>query len=242
MRPCDSKMTTQHTIMTILALDTCTEMCSVAVLNNDSLHEQSRLTQRGHSDLILGMLDAVLSDAGITLSDVDYLAFGRGPGSFTGVRVGVGVAQGVAFARQIPVIPVSTLSAVAQRAIDEHGASHIAVALDARMGEVYAAHFREEQGLAVLCDNEQVCAPELFMPRNESSEWFAAGTGWKEHKTTLEMNFAGKLAGGNDSLLPTAAAMVKLAAHEQAQGHSIPAEQAVPVYLRDNVAKKKGEQ
>lgn len=242
MRPCDSKMTTQHAIMTILALDTCTEMCSVAVLKNDTLFEQSRLTQRGHSDLVLGMLEDVLSEAGSALSAVDYLAFGRGPGSFTGVRVGVGVAQGIAFARQIPVIPVSTLAAVAQRAIDEHGAKQIAVALDARMGEVYAAHFREEAGLAVLCDQEQVCAPEAFTPLGESSQWFAAGTGWSEHQTILENNFAGRLVGNNASLLPTAAAMAKLAKHEQAQGRTIPAEQAVPVYLRDNVAKKKGEQ
>lgn len=241
MRPCDSQMTTQNATMTILALDTCTEMCSVALLKNDTLFEQAQLTQRGHSDLVLGMLDALLAEADCTLADVNYLAFGRGPGSFTGVRVGVGVAQGIAFARQIPVIPVSTLAAVAQRAIDEHGAKQIAVAMDARMGEVYAAHFREQEGLAVLCDKEQVCPPLSFKPLDKSS-WFAAGTGWREHKSALEANFAGQTSGVDSNLLPMAAAMVKLAKREQEQGHSIPAEQAVPVYLRDNVAKKKGEQ
>jgi tRNA threonylcarbamoyladenosine biosynthesis protein TsaB len=227
--------------MTILALDTCTEMCSVAVLTDETLFEQAQLTQRGHSDLVLGMLDQILVEADCKLADVDYLAFGRGPGSFTGVRVGVGVAQGIAFAQLLPVIPVSTLAAVAQRAIDEHGAKQVAVALDARMGEVYAAHFREEEGLAVLCDQEQVCAPELFKPLNEST-WFAAGTGWREHQTVLESNFAGQLSDVDTDLLPTAAAMAKLAKKEQELGHSISAEQAVPVYLRDNVAKKKGEQ
>jgi len=227
--------------MTILALDTCTEMCSVAVLTNDTLFEKAQLTQRGHSDMVLGMLEAVLAEANSALSAVDYLAFGRGPGSFTGVRVGVGVAQGIAFARQLPVIPISTLAAVAQRAIDEHDAKKVAVALDARMGEVYAAHFREENGLAVRCDNEQVCAPEFFKPLDRSA-WFAAGTGWREHQTVLDANFEGQLSGIDATLLPTAAAMAKLARFEQEQGRSIPAEQAVPVYLRDNVAKKKGEQ
>jgi tRNA threonylcarbamoyladenosine biosynthesis protein TsaB len=227
--------------MTILALDTCTEMCSVAVLTNATLYEHAQLTQRGHSDLVLGMLEDVLAEANTELSAVDYLAFGRGPGSFTGVRVGVGVAQGIAFARQLPVIPISTLAAVAQRAIDEHGAKQVAVALDARMGEVYSAHYREEHGLAVLCDSEQVCAPESFKPLDNSA-WFAAGTGWREYQTVLEANFDEQLSGLDTSLLPTAAAMAKLAKFEQEQGRSIPAEQAVPVYLRDNVAKKKGEQ
>lgn len=241
MRPCDSQMTTQNATMTILALDTCTEMCSVALLTNTMLFEKAQLTQRGHSDLVLGMLDTVLAEANCELSAIDCLAFGRGPGSFTGVRVGVGVAQGIAFARQLPVIPVSTLAAVAQRAIDEHDAKQIAVALDARMGEVYAAHFRVENGLAVACDDEQVCTPESFKPLDNSA-WFAAGTGWREHQTVLEANFEGQLSAVDASLLPTAAAMVKLAQYEQQQGRSIPAEQAVPVYLRDNVAKKKGEQ
>jgi len=241
MRPCDSQMTTKTPSMTILALDTCTEMCSVAVLTNDTLFEKAQLTQRGHSDLVLGMLEEVLAEANSQLAAVDYLAFGRGPGSFTGVRVGVGVAQGIAFARQLPVIPVSTLAAVAQRAINEHQAEQIAVALDARMGEVYAAHFRAENGLAVLCDNEQVCAPEFFKPLDNSG-WFAAGTGWSEHQAVLKTNFAGQLSGVDASLLPTAAAMVRLAQYEQQQGRSISPEQAVPVYLRDNVAKKKGEQ
>lgn len=227
--------------MTILALDTCTEMCSVAVLKNDTLFEQAQLTQRGHSDLVLGMLEEVLTKAGCELTEIECLAFGRGPGSFTGVRIGVGVAQGIAFARELPVIPVSTLAAVAQRAIDEQGATQVAVALDARMGEVYAAHFREENGLAILCDTEQVCAPDTFMPLDNSS-WFAAGTGWREYQAVLETNFDGQLSAVDAGLLPTAAAMAKLAQQEYKLGHTISAEQAVPVYLRDNVAKKKGDQ
>lgn len=242
MRGCDSQMTTiTNATMKILALDTCTEVCSVALLNADQLTEQSITTQRGHSERILGMLDELLQQAGVGLDEIDFLAFGRGPGSFTGVRVGVGVAQGIAFARQLPIIPVSTLAAVAQRAIDEFGATQIAVALDARMGEIYAAHYREENGLAVLCDKEQVCPPDTFKPL-DNERWFAAGTGWQEHGEVLKAAFAGLLSGEDSSLLPTAAAMTKLARKLAEQGQTLSAEQAVPVYLRDNVAKKKGEQ
>ena len=227
--------------MTILALDTCTEMCSVAVFTNDTIFDQALMTQRGHSEHVLGMLSDVLAEAGIQLADVEALAFGRGPGSFTGVRVGVGVAQGVAFAKQLPVIPVSTLAAVAQRAIDEHGAQRVIVALDARMGEVYAAHYHSENGIAVLSDDEQVCSPESVMPLDDAG-WFAAGTGWREYASALTLNYNDQLTGVDEALLPTAAAMLKLAHKELLAGRTIPADQATPVYLRDNVAKKKGEQ
>jgi tRNA threonylcarbamoyladenosine biosynthesis protein TsaB len=227
--------------MNILAIDTCTEMCSAAVLKEGEIFEQAALTQRGHSDRILGMIDTVLAQADISLQQVDLLAFGRGPGSFTGVRVGVGVAQGIAFARQLPVVPVSTLAAVAQRAIDEYGANKVAVALDARMGEIYAGHYIAQDGLAVSGDDEQVCKPEAFMPMS-GRDWFAAGTGWQVYASELNSGFAGQLQHTDASLLPTAAAMARLAQHAASQGQAIDAEQAVPVYLRDNVAKKKGEQ
>lgn len=227
--------------MNILALDTCTDMCSAAVLKDGELFQQAELTRRGHSDRVLGMIDSVLEQAQISLEQIDLLAFGRGPGSFTGVRVGVGVAQGIAFARQLPVVPVSTLAAVAQRAIDEHGAEKIAVALDARMGEIYAAHFRAENGLAVLCDQERVCKPDDFKPF-DGTEWMAAGTGWSEYGNILAQRFDGHIKGTDATLLPTAAAIARLAQDLSASGHAITPEQAVPVYLRDNVAKKKAEQ
>jgi tRNA threonylcarbamoyladenosine biosynthesis protein TsaB len=227
--------------MNILAIDTCTEMCSAAVLSEGEVFEQAALTQRGHSDRILGMIDTVLAQAGITMKQIDLLAFGRGPGSFTGVRVGVGVAQGIAFARELPVVPVSTLAAVAQRAIDEHGANKVAVALDARMGEIYAGHYIAENGLAVSVDDEQVCKPEAFLPMS-GDDWFAAGTGWQVYTAELERAFGGRLQHTDSTLLPTAAAIAKLARRAASRGQTIAAEQAVPVYLRDNVAKKKGEQ
>jgi len=226
--------------MNILALDTCTEMCSAAILINGHFFERSELTQRGHSEKILGMLDEVLADAKCTLADIDVVAFGRGPGSFTGVRIGVGVAQGIAFARQLPVVAVSTMAAVAQIAIDNHAATRIAVAMDARMGEVYAGHFVEQNGLAKALDQERVCPPDSFHPADKS-EWFAAGTGWDEYHTILNQNFTQQIS-EKHALLPTATAIAKLAADYAKNGQTIAADQAVPVYLRDNVAKKKGEQ
>lgn len=226
--------------MNILALDTCTEMCSAAVLFEGQLFERSELTQRGHSEKILTMLDAVMAEAGCNLADINVVAFGRGPGSFTGVRIGVGVAQGIAFARQLPVVPVSTMAAVAQIAIDDYAASRIAVAMDARMGEVYAGHFVEENGLATALDDERVCPPTEYKPV-DTLQWFAAGTGWGEFETVLQANFSQQIT-QQQVLLPTAAAIIKLALHKAENGQTIAADQAVPVYLRDNVAKKKGEQ
>lgn len=223
--------------MNILALDTCTEQCSAALLINEQLFTKSEPTQRGHSDLLLGMMDSLFEHSASGIESVDALAFGRGPGSFTGVRVGVGVAQGIAFARDIPVIPISTLAAVAQQAIDKHSAQRIAVAVDARMGEVYAAHFENQNGFAVLLDQERVCTPEDFLPL-DNNDWFAVGTGWREFKTVLQANFAERLIGCEVGILPEAASIIKLAQNAE----TIPAEQALPVYLRNNVAKKKGEQ
>lgn len=204
------------------------------------LFERAELTQRGHSEKILDMLDAVLAEAGVSLADIDVVAFGRGPGSFTGVRVGVGVAQGIAFARQLPVAPVSSLAAVAQNAIDHFAAEKIVVAMDARMGEVYTAKFVAAEGLAKAVSDEVVCKPEKLVP-TDKAQWFAAGTGWDEFEAVLLNNFGAQID-NKQTLFPTAACIAKLAADMANNGQTIPAHQAVPVYLRDNVAKKKGEQ
>ena len=228
--------------MNILALDTCTEMCSAALQINGHIIEMAELTQRGHSEKILAMLDELFAQQQTNLKQIDAIAFGRGPGSFTGVRVGVGVAQGIAFARQLPVAPVSSLAAVAQQAIDRFNVDYIAVAMDARMGEIYAAHFKQEQGNAVLLDQEQVCPPTQFQPFNKQQKWFAAGTGWAEYDSTLTMNFSDCLDGKESALYPQASAMIKLAQVMAENNGLVAAEQAIPVYLRDNVAKKKREQ
>lgn len=121
----------------ILAIDTATENCSVALLVNDRVISRSEVAPRDHTKKVLPMVDEVLKEAGLTLQDLDALAFGRGPGSFTGVRIGIGIAQGLAFGAELPMIGVSTLAAMAQASYRLHGATNAAVAIDARMGEVY---------------------------------------------------------------------------------------------------------
>lgn len=227
--------------MNILALDTCTESCSAALLYQGELFERAEITQRGHSDLILGMMDELFEQAGTDISVVEALAFGRGPGSFTGVRVGVGVAQGIAYARDIPVIPISSLAATAQGVVDLFDVDYIAVAMDARMGEVYGASYQVKDGLVVLMDEEKVCPPEQFKPINEQS-WLGIGSGWAEYDAVLKENFVGHLKEVSTQHFPQAASIIKLAQVEVEVGRLLPAEQALPVYLRDNVAKKKGEQ
>lgn len=226
---------------TILALDTSTEMCSAALRFKGEVRQCDAMTQRGHSEKILAMMDSLLLQADCDIADVDILAFGRGPGSFTGVRIAVGVAQGVAFARELPVAAVSTLAAIAQTAIDRHGVDRVAVAMDARMGEVYAAHFRAENGLAVVCDDERVCHPHQFRPLDDA-RWCAAGSGWHTYRDTLMANFGERVAFHDADCYPQAAAIIRLARHMAANGELVPAHQAAPVYLRDNVAKKKAEQ
>lgn len=223
--------------MNLLALDTSTESCSAAITINGELYQQQHLTQRGHSTLILGMLDQLFKQANATIADIDALAFGRGPGSFTGVRIGIGVAQGIAFARELPVIPVSTLAAVAQAAYDHSGHTNIAVAMDARMNEIYAASFDVQDGFVRLLGAEQVCSAEQFLPANADS-WFGAGNGWEIYAEALEAGFAGQVIGKNTAIYPQADSILKLAEQQFSRGEFTTADKALPVYLRNNVAKK----
>ncbi|MDT8371541.1 MAG: tRNA (adenosine(37)-N6)-threonylcarbamoyltransferase complex dimerization subunit type 1 TsaB [Gammaproteobacteria bacterium] len=227
--------------MNILALDTCTESCSAALLYKGQLFEQSVMTQRGHSDLILGMMDILFKQAKVSIADVDVLAFGRGPGSFTGVRVGVGVAQGIAYARELPVVPVSTLAAVAQDVAATSNTPYIAVAIDARMGEIYCASYQLIDGIVHLLDQERVCPPEEFHPFSDE-HWFGVGTGWSEYKDQLTQNFSEHLADISGEHYPQAINIISVAQHDIAAGRTVSSEQALPVYLRNNVAKKKAEQ
>ena len=135
----------------ILALDTATENCSVALLVNDRVYVRREVAPRDHTKKILPMVDEVLKEAGLSLNELDALAFGRGPGSFTGVRIGIGIAQGLAFGAELPMIGISTLQAMAQGSYRNMRATHVACAIDARMSEVYWGRFmRQEDGTWLL--------------------------------------------------------------------------------------------
>ncbi len=223
--------------MNILAIETCTECCSAALLYQGELYELREMTARGASDLILGMMDSLFEQAGCELSAIEAIAFGRGPGSFTGVRVGVGVAQGIAYARNLPVIPISSLAALAQDAADHLNIDKIAVAMDARMGEVYAAHYQREQGELRLVSElpEQVCAANAVTLPSDT-DWHGVGTGWDTYESELQAHYNDKISTINAAYFPQASAVIKLAMIEAAAGRLLPAEQALPVYLRNNVA------
>ncbi len=227
--------------MNILALDTCTEMCSAALYYQGNLLTRSQLTKNRHSDLIMGMMDSLFKEAGTTIGEIAAVAFGRGPGSFTGVRICAGVAQGIAYARDIPVIPVSTLSALAQGVTRDYPQQAIAVAMDARMGEIYCASYLYKQGQLRMLDEERVCPPEIFHPC-QSASWVGVGTGWKEYRAVLEQNFSDQPVQIASQHYPYAEHILQLALEAASQGQCVPAEQAIPVYLRDNVAKKKAQQ
>jgi tRNA threonylcarbamoyladenosine biosynthesis protein TsaB len=221
---------------TLLALDTATEACSVALLHAGRRYSHYEVIPRLHAQRLLPMIQDLLAEAGVALSALDAIAFGRGPGAFTGVRIAIGVVQGLGFALERPVLPISNLAVLAQRAHREYAATRVAAAIDARMDEVYWGCYQLQQGEMRLSGIEQVLAPEQArLPRLPSDGWFAAGTGWGTHAARLPQPLAG-MAG---DLLPHAADLLELAAFAWARGEAVAAEQAQPVYLRDNVATPK---
>ncbi|MGY0616257.1 tRNA (adenosine(37)-N6)-threonylcarbamoyltransferase complex dimerization subunit type 1 TsaB [Vibrio sp. FJH11] len=224
----------------ILAIDTSTENCSVALLVNDQVISRSEVAPRDHTKKVLPMVDEVLKEAGLTLQDLDALAFGRGPGSFTGVRIGIGIAQGLAFGADLPMIGVSTLAAMAQASYRLHGATDVAVAIDARMSEVYWARYtRQENGEWVGVDEECVIPPANLVAEAKADEvrWTTAGTGWDAYQPELAgLPFS---VTASDVLYPDSQDIVVLAKQELEKGNTVPVEESSPVYLRDNVTWKK---
>lgn len=220
---------------TLLALDTATEACSVALLHEGRVLSRYEVIPRLHAQRVLPMVQEVLAEAGIALAAVDAIAFGRGPGAFTGVRIAVGVVQGLAFALDRPVLPVSNLAVLAQRAYREQGASRVAAAIDARMDEVYWGCYQLEAGEMRLAGVEAVLPPDqAALPRGADGEWFGAGTGWG-YAARIPVSPSAMDAG----LLPHAEDLLQLATFAWARGEAVAAEQAQPVYLRDNVATPK---
>ncbi|MCF5165271.1 tRNA (adenosine(37)-N6)-threonylcarbamoyltransferase complex dimerization subunit type 1 TsaB [Pseudomonas congelans] len=220
---------------TLLALDTATEACSVALLHDGKVLSHYEVIPRLHAQRLLPMIKSLMAEAGIAMSALDAIAFGRGPGAFTGVRIAIGVVQGLAFALERPVLPVSNLAVLAQRAYREHGVSQVASAIDARMDEVYWGCYHESGGEMRLLGDEAVMAPELAaLPAHASGEWFGAGTGWG-YAERIPVIPAGHDAG----LLPHAQDLLTLATFAWHRGEALPADDAQPVYLRDKVATPK---
>ena len=232
--------------VTLLALDTATEACSVALLRGGEKTHLAQFAQREHTKHILPMVDEILAQAGIMLHQVDALVFGRGPGSFTGVRIGAGIAQGLAFGAELPVIPVSNLAAMAQAAYVQYQAENVLTAIDARMNEVYFAQWRAQKVRSDFGEfldwqpmiAEQVCSPskaieQVVQQHRENA--VLAGTGWAAYPELSDVN----LGKATEITLPSALYMLDLALPKWFAGETISPLEIEPIYLRNEVTWKK---
>lgn len=218
--------------MKLLAIETATEACSVALNIDGEVQETFRIAPRQHTELVLGMADGLLAEAGLKLGDMDALAFGRGPGAFTGVRIATGVIQGMAFAADLPVVPVSTLAALAQRGLSQYGWNKVAAAIDARMNEVYWGLFEARDGLMRPTQEECVSPAEQTL-LGDSQGWYGIGSGWQAYAEVLNATHNGAVVECRGDELPHAAEIAMLAVADVA--NAVGAEQAMPIYLRDKV-------
>ena len=218
--------------MKLLALDTATEACAVAVLSDGEMLER-QVMGRQHAERILETIEELLSEAQLATNALDAIAFGRGPGMFTGLRIGAGVVQGIAFAADLPVVPVSSLLALAQ---GQEG-SRILAALDARMGQVYwNCYTRDEEGIvSPMCD-ERVDAPTSVKPPD--GMWHGVGSGWDVYSSELLSSLGDQVSGWTKHTYPSAGDIARLGERAVKSGHALKAEEAIPVNVRDDVARK----
>ena len=222
--------------MKILAFDTSTEYCSTALRHDGGIVKREIYAQRQHSELLLPMIQDTLTEAGLRLSDLDGLAFGAGPGSFTGLRIACGVAQGLALATGLPVIGISTLEAIAQ----QNAHDRIVVALDARMSEIYhAAYIRQDNRWRPVSE-PALCQPQRA-PVLPEGGWMACGNGFKVYREPLQSLYRDQLVAIRDEQYPHAQEIAQLAAMQAIDAFCTDPAQAAPVYIRNKVALKESE-
>ncbi len=210
--------------MRFAAFETSTEWCSVALWLDGELSSIEERAGQAHSGRVLPMLDRLAAQAGVPLASLEAVAYGSGPGSFTGLRIACGVAQGIAFARGIPVIGISTLEAIAE----ESGAARVVACIDARMREVYfAALERRGEGWLEVIPAQCAAPAEVKLPAGEG--WIGCGNGFAAYGNL-------GLAKVLPEVHPSAVAVARLAAPRLAAGEGVDAALALPVYVRDKVA------
>lgn len=220
--------------MNILALDTSTDFCSAALWRDGQVTERATAAGQSHSTLLVAMVDEVLAAAGLTLKAVDGVAYGEGPGSFTGLRIACAVAQGLAFSTDLPVAGVGTLRAMAAAC----GVPRVVCCLDARMKEVYhAAYVLDADGSWREVSAPQVCAP-ASIPLADGMGWTGCGSGFAAYGDVLQQRLGAALSEVRPGIFPHARDIAMLAAPVFATGRGLPAEQAAPIYIRDKVALK----
>lgn len=223
--------------MKLLAIETATEACSIAVLVDGAVIERFEIAPRRHTELALLWADALLAEAGLAKSQLDAIAVGRGPGAFTGVRLAIALAQGIALALDRPLLPVSTLAALAMRS----GGDRTLAAIDARMGEIYVASFQRDGAGVVATSDEVVIAPDAYIAP-DGVDWHGVGTGFAAANSVLATRLQAQLATTDAAALPHAADVARLGALAFARGEAIAPEHIEPAYLRNNVALTSAEQ
>ncbi|QOW19125.1 tRNA (adenosine(37)-N6)-threonylcarbamoyltransferase complex dimerization subunit type 1 TsaB [Lysobacter ciconiae] len=235
--------------MKLLAFELATEACSVALWVDGEVHERFEIAPRRHAELALPWADAVLAEAGVARAQLDAIAVGRGPGAFTGVRLAIAIGQGIALALDRPILPVSTLAALAVGAVraDDHrdprgadqvaGAAHrVLASIDARMGEIYVGAFSVHDGDAVLIGSEAVLAPDAVALPDADPGWLGAGTGFAAAEGALRTRLSAQLAAVDADALPRAGDVARLAARMWLRGEALAPERVEPAYLRNQVA------
>jgi len=222
--------------MRFVALDSSTEWCSAALSRDGEIAALERRADHRHGELLLPMVERLLAQAGLGTQDLDGVAFGSGPGSFTGLRIACGLAQGLAFAHDLPVLGISSLEALAEGA----GAQRVVACLDARMHEVYcAAYLRRDDGWEVL--RAPACLPPAELEALPEGDWVGAGGGFAVYRDVLAARLGSTLKQLLPDLRPNAYAVARLAAARFARGEGVDAASALPLYLRDKVALTRAE-
>lgn len=223
--------------MKLLAIETATEACSVALLCDDELHDRFELAPRRHAELLLPWIDQLLADAGLPKSALDAIAVSRGPGAFTGIRLGIAAAQGIAFALDRPLLPVSSLATLALGAAAAPG-SQVLAAIDARMGEIYAGSYRiDADGLPQPVRPEWLITPDRFeLAGVDGADWIARGTGLACGAVHLLDRLARRLVQADPEALPRAADLARIGRAMHRRGEGVAADRIEPAYLRDKVA------
>lgn len=219
--------------MKILGIETATEQCSVAWWDGASMIERCELAGQRHSERILAMVADVLKEARSTVADLDVIAFGEGPGSFTGLRVACGVAQGLALGSGLPVVGVSTLMAIAAGTAE----SRVIVATDARMGEIYHAAFERDEKHWAVVSAPRVCTADSA-PRLPGGGWHGCGNGFSVYDKALAERYGNTISSFAPNAMPAAASIARLGALQFQSGIFSDPERAAPTYIRDKVALK----
>ncbi|MES2501163.1 MAG: tRNA (adenosine(37)-N6)-threonylcarbamoyltransferase complex dimerization subunit type 1 TsaB [Pseudomonadota bacterium] len=226
--------------MNLLALDTSTEFLSLALTKDDRIFTHYQAAGSAASQLVLPQIQVLLDSANIKLQDLDGIAFGAGPGAFTGVRIASGVAQGLGYGANLPVVGINTLTAVAEAS----GQQKVIVCLDARMGEIYHAALVKQNGIWIEISATKVCKPQaapLLVSKDwvEGNDWLGVGSGWAVYGEVLTQIYANNLSQHSNfiaDITPTAEAILRLAQPVFESGQAKSAAEAMPIYIRNRVA------